>query len=68
MKMLLFFVVLAVSLCSCTSKEVYNSVQANQRNECDKLQPVQRQECLTRFELDYEKYEQERKKLLEKKP
>jgi hypothetical protein len=44
MKIVLLFVVLMVSLCSCTSKEVYNSVQANQRYECNKLQTVQRQE------------------------
>jgi hypothetical protein len=68
MKMLFFFVVLAVGLCSCTSKEVYNSVQANQRYECNKLQTVQRQECLQRLEPSHEKYEEERKKLLENKP
>lgn len=56
-----------MALCSCTNKQVYNSLQSGNQLECDKLQTVQRQECINRLGPSYDKYEDERKKLLNKK-
>jgi hypothetical protein len=66
MKSNLSILALVVSLCACTNEQVYDSVQASQRNECDKLQTVQREECLKRLAPSYDKYEKERQKLLKK--
>jgi uncharacterized FlgJ-related protein len=66
MKPVLMVVALAVGLCSCTNQQIYNSTQISQKNECEKLQTVQRDECMKRLGPDYEKYEAERKKLLKK--
>jgi hypothetical protein len=68
MKQSLGFFVVLLSLSSCTARDVYNSLQASQEMECDKLQTVQRQECLNRLAPNYDKYEEERKKLLKKQP
>ena len=59
--------VLAVSLCACTDKQVYDSVQNSNKLECDKLQTVQREECLKRLAPEYDKYKAERENLLKKK-
>lgn len=67
MKLILGILVLAVGLCSCTNKQVYDSVQNSNKLECDKLQTVQREECLKRLAPEYDKYEAEREKLLKKK-
>lgn len=58
---------LVFGLCSCTNEQAYNSVQNGNQLECDKLQTVQRDECLKRMGPSYDKYEEERQKLLKKK-
>ncbi|HSX85474.1 MAG TPA: hypothetical protein VLE50_08695 [Cellvibrio sp.] len=60
---ILFFLCL---LAACSRQELYNSVQTNQRNECELLQGLQRQECLKRLSPDYQTYERERQELLRK--
>ena len=67
MKLSFGILALILSLCSCTNKQVYNSLQSGNQLECDKLQTVQRQECINRLGPTYDKYEDERKKLLNKK-
>lgn len=66
MKFAFSVLVLMLSLCSCTNKQVYNSLQSGNQLECDKLQTVQRQECINRLGPTYDKYKDERKKLLNK--
>jgi hypothetical protein len=66
-KSTLGILVLAIGLCSCTNEQVYDSVQNSNKLECDKLQTVQREECLKRLAPEYSKYEAEREKLLKKK-
>jgi len=51
-------------LSACSQREVYDSIQTNQRNECELLSGVQRQECLSRLSPDYQTYERQRKDLL----
>lgn len=67
MKLSFGILLLILSICSCTNKQVYNSVQSGNQLDCDKLQTVQRQECINRLGPSYDKYEEERKKLLNKK-
>lgn len=67
MKSTLWVFMIALGLCSCSNQQMYNSVQTNQQNECDKLQTVQRQECLKQLGMPYDKYEEERQKLLRDK-
>lgn len=67
MKYALLVVVITLNLCACTNQQMYNSVQTNRQNECEKLQTVQRQECLKRLGMPYDKYEDERQKLLNDK-
>ena len=62
-------IILFLSLCvlsACSQREVYNSLQTGQRNECELLSGVQRQECLARLAPDYETYERERQEILKK--
>jgi hypothetical protein len=58
---------MVIGLNACTNQQVYNSVQTNQKNECEKLQTIQREECMKRLSLSYDKYEAERQTLLKKK-
>lgn len=51
-------------LSACSQREVYDSIQTNQRNECDLLSGPQRQECLSRLSPDYQTYERQREELL----
>lgn len=67
MKAGFWILMLVVGLCSCTNKQVYDSMQNSNQLECDKLQTVQRDECLKRMGPSYDKYEAEREKLLKKK-
>ena len=56
-----------LALGACSNQQVYNNVQVNQKNECEKLQLTQRQDCLNKLSPDYNEYEAERKKLIENK-
>jgi len=56
-----------VFISGCTNEQVYHSVQANQRNECEKLQLNQREDCLKRLAPeDYRDYQRERQQLEKK--
>lgn len=54
------------TLSACSQREIYNSVQTSQRNECELLSGVQREECLARLAPDYQTYERQRQELLKK--
>lgn len=66
MKLNRVVLVVVVGLSSCTDQQLYESQQNSNRLECDRLQTVQRAECLKRLGLPYDKYEEERQKLLKK--
>lgn len=59
------FMMLCV-LAACSNREVYHSIQTSQRNECELLSGVQKQECLARLSPDYQTYERQRQELLKK--
>lgn len=43
-------------LCSCSNREIYNLIQARERNRCYKLPRTQQQECLDRVGGSYDDY------------
>jgi uncharacterized protein YcfL len=47
-------------LIGCSNKQIYNSVQENQRMECGKLPQNQYEECMREYSTSYEEYERER--------
>jgi hypothetical protein len=57
-----FFVVCAATLLGgCTSREWYESANASARNECNRMQPGAREECLAKVnKTPYDDYEKER--------
>ena len=67
MSRIIYIVLVVSALTSCTSEEVYHAVQNNQQLECEKLPYPQRDECMKHASTDYKDYENERKKLREKK-
>ena len=64
MKIFLLFVL--ITLTACSQRQIYESVQTSNRNECEILSGVQRKECLDRLAPDYPTYERQREELLER--
>jgi hypothetical protein len=59
------FVLVVVSLTSCSNKEVYESIQGSRKLECQKLPPGQFDACLEQHGESYESYERDRKEILD---
>lgn len=57
--------VLLVLLAACSNKAVYDSVQNDQRWQCEKEPLSAQQECRERVAKSYDQYERERQELLE---
>lgn len=64
MKPVLLLMMVAV-LVGCTNRAVYDNIQLNQRNECFKLPPSQREDCLDSIDKSYDQYREEREKAIE---
>lgn len=47
-------------MAGCSNKAVYDNIQINNRNECNKVPPPQYEECMERANQSYEEYERER--------
>ncbi|WP_152625395.1 hypothetical protein [Cellvibrio sp. OA-2007] len=62
--MKIFIIFFLLSLAACSQRQIYDSVQTSNRNECEILSGVQRKECLARLAPDYQTYEQQRQELL----
>lgn len=63
-----FLLLLAVGFVAtgCSHRAVYENVQINQRTECANEPPSTYFECLERTNKPFDKYQRERKELLEK--
>ena len=46
----------------CSNQQVYESLQAGQRNECQRLAEPERSKCLDSAKLRYDEYAKERDK------
>lgn len=44
----------------CSSRQVYDGLQAGQRNACQKYTEPDRSRCLASNDMDYERYRRER--------
>lgn len=66
MKTTLSLITLLVLTTGCSQRAVYENVQINQRNECVNEPPSTYFECLDRANKSFDKYQRERKELLEK--
>lgn len=66
MKTTLSLTALLVLTAGCSHRAVYENVQINQRNDCANEPPSTYFECLDRANKPFEKYQRERKELLEK--
>lgn len=61
---LLACLVPALLLASCTNQQVYEQLQSNERQRCDRLVAENaRAECLAGLGTDYQRYRQERDEL-----
>ncbi|MCQ3829098.1 hypothetical protein HXX02_06550 [Microbulbifer elongatus] len=58
----LIFSPLLVSACS--NQQIYEGIQQNRLQNCEKYPDAQYAECLARHQKDYEEYERERQALL----
>ena len=53
-------------IAGCSSRQIYDSFQYEQRNECMKLPGSQYDECLERVNKPFDQYERERNEALDK--
>lgn len=66
MKTTLSLIALIALTTGCSQRAVYENVQTNQRNEYANEPPSTYFECLDRTNKPFDKYQHERKELLEK--
>lgn len=59
--------IVVVGLSSCTDQQLYESQRNSNKLECERLITPQRDECLKQIPPDYNKYEEERQKLLKER-
>ncbi|BES69043.1 hypothetical protein RE428_00610 [Marinobacter nanhaiticus D15-8W] len=64
MKLLCVLLSLVV-LVGCSNRAVYDNIQLNQRNECFKLPPSQRSDCLDSIDKSYDEYRKEREEIVD---
>lgn len=67
MKLNMVIFIVVVGLSSCTNQQVYESQRNSNKLECERLPKPQRDECLNHIPPDYNKYEEERQKLLKER-
>lgn len=60
-------IITAIFLASCSNRQVYDAIQGGEKLDCQKLPPVQYEECMRDHGQSYEAYERDRKALLEQK-
>lgn len=61
MKNLVFIGMLALLLMqACSNRQVYDAMQARERNECMKVPESQYQECMERTHQSYDEFKRER--------
>ena len=61
-----FIVIVSLLFFGCSNKSIYNNVQLNNRQSCQKLPPSQYDECIKQTEKSYDEYERERNEILNK--
>jgi hypothetical protein len=64
LRTLLFCAASVVLLQACSTRQVYDGLQAGQRNACQRYAEPDRARCLASNDLDYERYRRERDDML----
>lgn len=62
MRLILVFLACALVV-GCSNRAVYDNIQLNQQNECFKLPPSQREDCLDSIDKSYDEYRKEREEV-----
>ena len=62
----MFVPMLVLLLVGCSNKAVYDNIQLNNRNECNKVPPSQYEECIDRASKPYKEYKREREEAIGK--
>jgi len=57
------FALLIATTGSCSHKQMYESLQIKQKNDCQKVPPSEYDQCMEKAEKSYEQYEKERQEL-----
>ena len=52
------------ALSACTNRQIYNAIQQNRLNECEKMVDAQREQCVAQYQKNYDDYEREREEIL----
>ncbi len=63
---MIFIASLSISVTACSHRAVYESVQQNNRFDCQKQPLSQQEECERQASKSYAEYERERQELLKK--
>ena len=58
--------ILSLLSVACSHQALYDTIQANERQACQKLLPSQYEDCIRHTEKPYAKYEKEREEVLGK--
>lgn len=61
----LLIITVLLGLAGCSNRAVYENMRIHERNECFKEPPSLYEECLERVNKPFDRYERERKELLE---
>lgn len=61
----LYLMIAVLTLVACSNKQMYESVQTNRLNACEKLIGSQREECIAQHSTPYTDYQRERETLRE---
>ena len=61
-----FIVFTSLLITACSNRTIYETIQNDNRNTCQKLPPAQYEECISQTEMTYDEYKRERKETLKK--
>ncbi len=64
---ILGFILALVLVTACSNREIYNTIQTNQKHQCRNLPPAAYDECINTYSESYDEYQKKRKQALEKK-
>ena len=51
-------VLLVGLVCGCSNQQIYEAIQDNRQQECERLPPPQDEECLAAYDESYESYKE----------
>lgn len=61
------FVIVLISINACSSRQIYESVQYDQRLDCKEVPYSEYDECMERANVSYDEYKEKREEVLREK-